>query len=86
MPDYSATQKRILGLLSDGRGHTKSDIFKCLNDQSQSIKAVSVHLAMIRKKLRPIGQDIQIRYETSNGGKSLKTTYVLVTMVAGNKE
>lgn len=86
MPEYSPTQKRILGLLSDGKGHTRTDIFKCLSDQSQSQRAVSVHLAMLRRKLRPIGQDIQIRYETPNEGRSLRTTYVLVTMVSGNKE
>lgn len=51
-------EKKILALLSDGQPHTKEEIHTCLWDECGSVNNVYQHISVLRKKLRPIGQDI----------------------------
>lgn len=48
-----------MDLLSDGLPHFKEEILaKCLWDEDGGTTNVRQHMANLRKKLRPIGQDI----------------------------
>ncbi|MDB4786196.1 hypothetical protein OAG36_00530 [bacterium] len=57
---FTPTQERILKVLSDGRIHTKDELFNCLDDElaDRNGSAVKRHLSIMRKQLRPNGQDI----------------------------
>lgn len=54
---WTETEVRILKVLSDGHMHEKAHLQKCVNDEL-STHAVNSHLRNIRRKLRPIGEDI----------------------------
>jgi DNA-binding response OmpR family regulator len=60
--EYTPTQVRMLALLADGRMHTKEELQLCLSDELSGFNAVRIHLTYLRKKLRPIGQDILCEY------------------------
>lgn len=60
---FTPTEERILALLSDGKAHLHSHIIKkCLWDELTSRGTLKVHVANIRKKIRPYGHDIICRY------------------------
>jgi len=60
--EFTKTQQRILDVLSDGLRHQNQELKELLPDQEADglakHKTVIVHIVHIRKKLRPIGQDI----------------------------
>ena len=58
MPSFTPTQSRILRVLSDGRRHSRKEIHGCLVDELGELSNIQAHLSNIRKKLRPIGEDI----------------------------
>ena len=58
MPNFTPTEKKIMLILSDQQSHTKKELFDCLPDELGDIDNVQVHLTNIRKKIRPLGQDI----------------------------
>lgn len=55
--EWTPTQRRILDVLSDGRGHPKKELLKCL-DAHTCPEVLAVHITLIRKKLLKIGQNI----------------------------
>lgn len=56
---FTKTELRMLEVLSDGYPHTRLELFACCGDQlSDARSTVLVHIANIRKKIRPIGEDI----------------------------
>ncbi len=55
---FTPTERRILSLLSDGLSHTREETLTCLNDEKAAPKALRVMLFHLRRKLRPLGQDI----------------------------
>lgn len=61
---FTPTQQRILKVLSDGLSHSKSDLVACLGDDRAGPNTLSVHLTLLRRLLRPHGQDIvcEFRY------------------------
>ena len=58
---FTPTQKKMLDILADGRIHTKEELHTCCGPSSLSV--VAVHIVYLRKKLRPIGQDIVCVFE-----------------------
>lgn len=56
--NLTPTERKILDALADGQKHPKADLHACLHDELCGDNAVSVQLASIRKKLRPLGQDV----------------------------
>jgi hypothetical protein len=58
MPEFTPTESRIIKLLSDGLPHKKKEIHECLYDDMGRLNNIQQRISMIRKKLRPIGQDI----------------------------
>jgi len=58
MPEYTDSQKAILEILSDGRNHKREELLISLPTKSDGLAGLAAHLCRIRKKLRPIGQDI----------------------------
>ncbi len=58
---FTKTETKILELLSDDRAHTREEIHSCLPDELGELGNIHTHIMNIRKKIRPIGQDI--RYE-----------------------
>jgi DNA-binding response OmpR family regulator len=58
MPDYTPTQQRMLAILADGMPHTREELHTCINDDLADMHVVNVHISLLRRKLRPIGQDI----------------------------
>ena len=60
--EFTKTQKRILEVLADGGRHLKAELKNSLPDKEASPKTVAVHICYLRKKLRPIGQDIVCEY------------------------
>lgn len=57
-PKFTPTEQRILDLLSDGLSHRREEFLSCLYDELGRLGTVRLHLYNMRKKLRPIGQDI----------------------------
>lgn len=57
---FTATQQRILDTLSDGYGHLATDLEGLLYnpEQGQERDALHSHIVLLRKKLRPKGEDI----------------------------
>lgn len=58
MPDFTATETRIMRVLADGQPHRKEEIHACLPDELGALNNVQMHISNIRKKLRPVGQGI----------------------------
>ena len=56
--EFTPTQQSILAILADGLSHRRLDVLKGLNDSQAELNALHTHICMIRKKLRPMGQDI----------------------------
>lgn len=57
-PEFTPTQRRILTVLSDGACHPHEELATCLNDDLAGPKALDMMISLIRKKLRPLGQNI----------------------------
>ena len=58
MPNFTPTQQKIIDMLSDGKPHSRKELKRCLPDELAELKTVNVHIAHIRLKLRPLGEDI----------------------------
>ncbi len=58
MPNFTPIQTRMLAVLQDGRPHKKSELWECIGDSVASYSTIKVHICFIRRKLRPLGQDI----------------------------
>lgn len=58
MPDFTPTQRRILQVLADGEPHAREELHKCLDDDLAGASAVRKHICLMRKVLRPMGQDV----------------------------
>lgn len=54
---YTATHRRILELLSDGKPHTRKEIHALLWDPLSKLAAIKGHISLLRKLLPP-GQAI----------------------------
>lgn len=67
MPNFTATEKKILEVLSDGMSHSKDEIRAVLPDDMAMNGTISVHIFHIRKKLQPIGQDIICEFVRRRG-------------------
>ncbi len=48
---WTPIQRRMLDVLSDGKWHTRHELFACLVDDLAGPTAVPAHVSMIRKKL-----------------------------------
>lgn len=59
---FTPTQRRILAVLADGDAHTPEELLKCLDDELATKPNLRVHLSLIRRHLRPAGQDILCVY------------------------
>lgn len=55
---WTPVQTRILELLSDGLLHSKKELQACI-DEYAGPNAVNNHLTTMRKKLRPMRQEIR---------------------------
>ena len=75
------TQRRLMNILEDGLYHDRSELFNCLNDELTELITLRVHIHNIRKKIRPLGQDISCEsvYEASKR----TCRYRLVRLVQG---
>lgn len=59
MPKFTVTEERILKMLRDGQRHTKYELVTAINPNNlNSYAAMAMHISNIRKKLRPVGEDI----------------------------
>lgn len=55
---FTPTQRRLLEALQDGLGHSSKDLLGALNDTQADLNLLRVHLTLLRKRLRPRGQDV----------------------------
>lgn len=58
MAKFTPTEVKILAVLSDGMPHTREELHGCLMDELGDLSNVKVHITYLRRKLRPMGQDI----------------------------
>lgn len=72
---FTPTQERILATLDDGNPHPAAELRSCLDDELAGNTALHFHVSVIRKKIRPAGQDIA----THRVGRV--TYYALVRLV-----
>lgn len=56
--DFTPTQWRIMEVLADGLRHSAAELHECVNDELATVAVVRVHVAHLRRKLRPKGNDI----------------------------
>jgi DNA-binding winged helix-turn-helix (wHTH) protein len=66
------TQYAIIHALSDGQGHSKDELLRCLPDDLASVGAVRVHVCRINKVLRPMGEEILCVYD----GRTVKYRHI----------
>lgn len=59
---FTPVQLRMLSVLSDGMPHLRTELHKCLWDEQSHISAIRDPISRIRKKIRPLGQDIVCEY------------------------
>ena len=75
MAEFTQTEQAILGVLSDGKEHSKEEVQECLPDNlSDNIKS---HLYNLRKKIRLEGQEIVCLSK----GKQRPVRYQLVKLL-----
>jgi len=58
VPEYTQTQKAILKVLEDGYAHKRKELMDVLSDDLSSLSCLATMLTRMRKKMRPVGQDI----------------------------
>ncbi len=54
---FTPTQERLLDVLADGQSHQKNDLMAAIGTEATS-SLLRVHLTFLRRKLRPMGQDV----------------------------
>ena len=54
---FTETQQKFIDILSDGKSHHRTELRNAIDSQA-TFANVHDHLYLLRKKLRPIGQDI----------------------------
>lgn len=59
---FTPTQTRLLSILADGMPHTPEELLTCLDDPLSELINLQLHISLLRKKLRPAGQDIILEY------------------------
>jgi DNA-binding response OmpR family regulator len=77
VPQFTATEQRILKVLADGRPHTVDELLACLEDSQAELNALLIHIFRIRRKMRPHDQHIRTLLAT----KDYPTAYVHVTNI-----
>jgi len=55
---HTPTQGTMLRVLSDGFPHTREELHRCLPDELGPLSNIRAHLTSIRKRIRPLGQDV----------------------------
>ncbi len=55
---YTPTQLRMLAILADGLPHTREELHACISDDLAPLSAIRSHISLMRKKLRPKGEDV----------------------------
>lgn len=55
---FSPIQMRMIEILADGQPHHRDQLFECMENPMNSRAALWFHLGVIRKHLRPRGQNI----------------------------
>lgn len=63
---FTPVQTCMLHILSDGLCHFPDELRGCCPDDMVTLKNVRAHLSILRKKLRPIGEDVICQWD---GGK-----------------
>lgn len=56
--EFTPTQQRLLAVLADGMPHSQQELIACLGDSEATMANVHAHLAKLRPKMRPAGEDI----------------------------
>ena len=56
--NFTPSERAILDVLADGLSHHRSQLIECLPEETGTLAKVHFHLSLIRRRLRPIGQDI----------------------------
>lgn len=57
-PKFSPIQTRILNLLGDGESHKRMEVLACIGDEQATLNNLSVHICLLRRMMKMIGQDI----------------------------
>lgn len=58
MAEFTPMQVKILAVLSDGLPHKLPELMACLDDLTEQPNSLHRHLSVMRRKLRPRGEDI----------------------------
>jgi len=56
--DFTPTQWRMMEVLADCEPHSVAELHGCADDELSTAAVVRVHVANLRRKLRPHGNDI----------------------------
>jgi len=48
----TATEAKMLSILSDGEPHSREEMFECIWDEQASIETIKFHICNLRKKLK----------------------------------
>lgn len=83
---FTKTEQLIINALADGRGHRKQVVLDYLRqhyDSLMDLGAMQVHLTRMRKKMRPIGEDIVCVYHRN--GSQYQHVRLLASAYDGRK-
>lgn len=58
MLEFTVTQQKLIDILQDGLPHNRFELRDAIDGELTSLTNMQNHVSHIRKKLRPIGQDI----------------------------
>ena len=58
LPSFTVTEWKMMRMLADGEPHTRKELHSCLEDELGRLLNIKPHLQAIKKKIRPLGEDI----------------------------
>jgi len=58
MSQYTPTEARLVDMLSDGKPHSRRELLTCIDDDQAVFSNLRWHLCSVRKKVKPLGEDI----------------------------
>lgn len=55
----TAAQRKIMSVLSDGKAHSREELFQAMEDPQMDMKTLAWHIFRIRERLATIGEGIE---------------------------
>lgn len=65
---FTPVQRRLLAVLRDGQIHSRKELEACLDDDMFQDSALSAQLTFLRRRIIPLGRDVDYITRKDRGG------------------